>query len=65
MNKRIQITLLILLVLACGFIGGILGVRTEKPQQRSFTIEARQYAYDPPRIHVNKGDQVIIKLSSK
>lgn len=33
-------------------------------QRRDFDIKARQYAYDPPRIVVDKGDEVHIKLAS-
>lgn len=33
-------------------------------QKREFYIKARQYAYDPPKIIVNKGDQVHIRLAS-
>lgn len=33
-------------------------------QTRTFAIKARQYAYDPPRITVNKGDEVHIRLVS-
>lgn len=31
---------------------------------RNFYIKARQYAYDPPRIIVNKGDEIHIRLAS-
>lgn len=34
-------------------------------QERVFTIEARQYAYNPAVIRVNKGDKIILKLTSK
>ncbi len=33
-------------------------------QKREFNIKARQYAYDPGRIKVNKGDEVHIRLVS-
>jgi len=32
---------------------------------RRFDIKANQYAYDPPRIVVNRGDEVRIRLSSR
>ncbi len=32
--------------------------------RRDFHIKARQYAFDPPRITVNKGDAVHIRLTS-
>lgn len=35
------------------------------PSERQITIAARQYAYDPPRLHVNQGDTLRIRLVSK
>lgn len=64
MNKKVQIIFLILLIIACGFIGGLLGAKRGEPQERTFTIEARQYAYDPPVIRVNRGDKITLKLTS-
>jgi len=32
---------------------------------RRFDIQAKQYAYDPPRIVVNRGDEVRIRLASR
>lgn len=34
------------------------------PTVREFNITARRYAYDPPRIRVNQGDTVRIRLAS-
>jgi heme/copper-type cytochrome/quinol oxidase subunit 2 len=34
------------------------------PQERSFRIEARQFAYSPSEIHVNPGDTVTLELVS-
>ncbi len=50
-------------------LGGSLGFssayfRRAAPQDRRFTITARQYAYDPSTILVNKGDRVQIRLVS-
>ncbi|MHC4497237.1 MAG: cupredoxin domain-containing protein, partial [Planctomycetota bacterium] len=33
-------------------------------QERDFNIKARQYAYDPAKIVVNKGDKIRIRLAS-
>jgi cytochrome c oxidase subunit 2 len=33
-------------------------------EKKEFFIKARQYAYDPPKITVNKGDEVHIRLAS-
>jgi heme/copper-type cytochrome/quinol oxidase subunit 2 len=41
-----------------------LPVQSTAPQERTFQIEARQFAYSPPELKVNKGDTVIIQLLS-
>lgn len=64
MAKKFQIIFLILLIIACGLIGGLLGSKRGEPQERTFTVEARQYAYDPPVIRVNRGDKITLKLTS-
>ncbi len=50
-------------------LGGSVGLASAffgkaAPQDRSFTITAHQYAYDPSVIEVNKGDRVEIRLAS-
>lgn len=35
------------------------------PLERHLVVSARQYAYDPPRIHVNQGDRIHLRLASK
>lgn len=50
-------------------LGGSVGfssayLRWAPPRDRSFTITAHQYAYDPSTIQVNKGDRVQIRLAS-
>ena len=35
------------------------------PQRRDFNIVAHKYAYDPSVIHVNQGDEVHVKFSSR
>ena len=41
-----------------------LPVRFIAPQERTFRIEARQYAYSPSELRVNAGDTVTIQLVS-
>lgn len=45
-----------------GFVGGL---DAAEPTEREIVITARQYAFDPPRIHINQGDRIRIKLVSK
>lgn len=52
------------------FVGGLMGMwngwtTQEKPVTREITIQARQYAFDPPILKVNKNDTLRIRLTSK
>ena len=42
----------------------IASTSSHEATQRDLVIRARQYAFDPPRITVNKGDEVHIRLAS-
>jgi cytochrome c oxidase subunit II len=55
------------LVLVLGGLAGFLlaYVRQAAPQERSFTITAQKYAYDPPVLHVNRGDRIHVRLVAK
>lgn len=55
----------IFLVLICGFLGGLLGARGGSPQERTFEIKARKFAFEPNVIRVNKGDKITFKLISE
>jgi cytochrome c oxidase subunit 2 len=35
------------------------------PQERHILVSARQYAYEPPRLHVNQGDTIHLRLVSR
>ena len=48
----------------CMVGGALLAGAANPPQDRTFHIVARKYAYDPPIIHVNRGDRVTIYLKS-
>lgn len=41
-----------------------LPVRRAAPQERTFRIDATQYAYSPAELHVNVGDRVTFELIS-
>ena len=48
-------------------LGGLVGFLTAHlgqapPQERSITISAHKYAYDPPILRVNRGDRLHIRL---
>ena len=47
-----------------GLCGLLIGWNTTSPTSMDLTIKARQYAYDPPVLHVNYGDTLRIKLVS-
>jgi heme/copper-type cytochrome/quinol oxidase subunit 2 len=46
-------------------IGLATAYSSSQPQERFFTVSARQYAYSPAAIKVNKGDRVHIRLLSQ
>ena len=58
--------LLLLLFVMAGLIVAFapLPVQPITPQERTFRIEARQFAYTPSEIEVNSGDTVTIQLVS-
>jgi heme/copper-type cytochrome/quinol oxidase subunit 2 len=51
-------------VVACAILSILLAHKTLVPETRDFHVRARQYAYEPGVINVNKGDTVRIRLSS-
>ena len=55
------------MLLAGGGVAGFLGARNSlaPPQERTLTITARKYGYDPSILHVNRGDRVRIRLVAK
>ncbi len=57
------ILICVLIVLVCAIIP-LLVASSSGGETKEFYIKARQYAYEPPRITVNKGDKVHIKLAS-
>jgi heme/copper-type cytochrome/quinol oxidase subunit 2 len=57
---------LLLLFVATGLVVAFapLPVPVSAPQERTFRIDAQQFAYSPSELKVNKGDQVTIELVS-
>jgi heme/copper-type cytochrome/quinol oxidase subunit 2 len=55
------------LVASVGILGGAgfwLGSRPVTPQERTLTVTARKYAYEPAVIRVNKGDTLRLRFAS-
>ncbi|HLF74137.1 MAG TPA: cupredoxin domain-containing protein [Anaerolineales bacterium] len=57
---------LLLLFVMAGLVVAFapLPVRSASPEERTFRIEARQFAYSPAEMRVNPGDKVTIHLTS-
>ena len=56
----------IVLVVLASMCGGVLWAKyPPNSSPKEFHLEARQFAYDPPIIRVNKGDRVTIKAQSR
>ena len=55
------------LMLLAGGLGGFLVAYfgQQPPRERTLTIIAHKYAYDPPILRVNQGDQIHIRLVAK
>ncbi|MBU0558140.1 MAG: hypothetical protein KKD86_19050 [Bacteroidetes bacterium] len=65
MTKKLKKSILLILIIIIGSVTGVLiGWSSPDPVSRNILIKARQYAYDPPVIKVNKGDTLHIKLTS-
>jgi heme/copper-type cytochrome/quinol oxidase subunit 2 len=56
--------LVLALVIAGGATGFLIASHPPEPKERNFTIRARQYAYEPAVIQVNRGDTVRLRLIS-
>lgn len=59
----------IVIVLAAVLFGGVVGYlaasKPPAPQERQITIRARQYAYEPEVLRVNKGDTLRLSFISE
>ncbi len=62
MNPRFSLLLFVMAGLVVAFAP--LPVPAIPPQERTFRIDARQYAYSPSELKVNAGDTVNIQLVS-
>ena len=64
MNIKIIILALLIVIVSAAIPLLFVSATDTESQVREFHIRARQYAYDPPVITVNKGDEIHIRLSS-
>lgn len=62
-RKYLVVSVLLVLGGLAGFLFARLG-RT-LPQERTLTITAHKYAYDPPILRVNQGDRLRIRLIAR
>ena len=62
MSYRFSLLLLVMAGLVVAFAP--LPVQPITPQERTFEIDAHQFAYTPSELHVNPGDTVTIQLIS-
>lgn len=62
MNSRVALFLLMLAGLVVAFAP--LPTPNSTPQDRTFEIDARQFAYSPSELNVNPGDTVTLQLVS-
>ncbi|MCK6568213.1 MAG: cupredoxin domain-containing protein [Anaerolineales bacterium] len=62
MSYRLSLLLLVMAGLVVAFAP--LPVQPITPQERTFEIDAHQFAYSPSELHVNPGDTVTIQLIS-
>jgi len=62
MSPRFSLLLFVMTGLVVAFVP--LPVQSVTPQERTFEIDAQQYAYSPSEVQVNQGDTVTIKLVS-
>jgi len=59
------IMMCVLIILLCALIPALIAAAVSpEGESKEFSIKARQYAYEPAKITVNRGDEIHIKLSS-
>jgi cytochrome c oxidase subunit 2 len=61
---RFHLSLLLLAMAGLAVAFAPLPVPVAAPQERSFQIDARRFAYSPSELAVNRGDTIIIDLIS-
>lgn len=65
MKQKLKNSILVIITITISsLIGVLIGWSSSEPVRRDILVKARQYAYDPPVIKVNRGDTLHIKLTS-
>jgi heme/copper-type cytochrome/quinol oxidase subunit 2 len=59
------LSLALVIVAAGTFLPSLIPTPKEAPQRRDVEVVARKYAYDPPILTVNQGDEVHVRFASK
>jgi heme/copper-type cytochrome/quinol oxidase subunit 2 len=64
-QKKSSWLLALVIVGAAAFLPALAPVTKEAPQRRDIDVVARKYAYDPPIMTVNQGDEIHVRFASK
>lgn len=62
--KKLNIIIPIAFLIIGAATSSFIGLNKAEPIKREILIKARQYAYEPEKLIVNKGDTLVIKLVS-
>jgi heme/copper-type cytochrome/quinol oxidase subunit 2 len=63
-GRLAKLGVVVLLVVGTGAVGGMVLQPSAPPQERRVKMTARQYAFDPAVLRVNKGDTVRLRITS-
>ena len=64
MNNKFRVFLLVIVVMIFGLIGGLTVLKKGSEEDRTITVHARKYAFDPQVIRVNRGDTITLNITS-
>lgn len=64
MNRATTAAVMVLLAAGGTAAGALWAGSAPPPRDRTISITARRYGYDPPTVHVNQGDRITLKLAA-